>query len=114
MFTLIATGSEVNLAIEVQKLLLLDGIDTRVVSLPALDVFDNNEKKYKDNVFSNPYNKRIFIEMAKGDMLYKYAKHVISIDSFGYSAPASKVIEKMGFDTNSIKEKVVKIIKEEK
>ena len=114
MFTIIATGSEVNLAINVQKQLLLDGIDTRVVSLPALNIFDNNEKKYKDNVFSNPYNKRVFLEMGKGDMLYKYAKHVISIDSFGYSAPASKVIEKMGFDASSIKEKIVKIIKSEK
>lgn len=114
MFTLIASGSEVNLAIDVQKLLLLEGIDTRVVSLPCFDQFDLNSEKDKEKVFSNPYEKRVFIEMAKGDMLYKYAKHVISIDSFGHSAPAKKVIEKMGFTPNQIKDKVLKIIKEEK
>ena len=113
-FTIIATGSEVNLAIDVQKLLLLDGIDTRVVSLPCFDQFDLQSEKEKEKVFSNPYEKRVFVEMSKGDMLYKYAKHVISIETFGYSAPASKVIEKMGFTPNKVKEHILKIIKSEK
>ena len=109
--TLIATGSEVNLAVDVQKELLSDGIDVRVVSLPSFELFDKNNSKYKEEVFGNEYDKRVFIEMSKGDMLYKYAKHVISIESFGYSAPADKVIDKMGFSVENIKNKITKILK---
>ena len=108
--TIIATGSEVNTAIEVQKLLLGDGIDTRVVSLPSFDRFDMQPEEYKEEVFGNKYCKRVFIEMGKSDCLYKYAKHVIGIDKFGLSAPASDVIKAYGFDAQSLFEKVKEIV----
>lgn len=110
-YTLIATGSEVNLAIDVQKRLLNDNIDTRVVSLPAFDLFDKQSQEYQDEVMNNKFCKRVFIEMGKGDCLYKYARHVISIDSFGLSASANDVINSLGFDTESIYQKVKDIIK---
>lgn len=108
--TLLASGSEVSAAIEVQSMLLADGIDTRVVSLPCLDLFDRQSEEYKEEVFGNDYTKRVFIEMGKSDMLYKYAKNVIGIDSFGTSAPAKDVIEHFGFTPQALAEKIHKLL----
>lgn len=109
--TLIASGSEVNLAIEIQKKLLSEGIDTRVVSLPAFDVFDKQSEEYKEEVFSAPYENRVFIEMGKSDCLYKYAKNVFGIDTFGDSAPASEVIKEFSFTPDILAEKISKLVK---
>ena len=111
-FTLIATGSEVSSAILVQSMLLADGIDTRVVSIPSLDIFDSQSKEYQEEVLGNSYDKRVFIEMGKSDMLYKYARHVIGIDRFGLSAPAKDVIEEFGFSPASLAEKVRTLIRQ--
>jgi transketolase len=111
VFTLIATGSEVESAIAVQKALLSSGFDTRVVSLPSFDRFDKLTSAYKEEIFGLPYEKRVFIEMGKSDCLYKYAKYVIGIDEFGASGPASEVIKKYGFTPEQLTEKVLKIIK---
>ena len=109
--TLIATGSEVNVAIKAQSMLLADGIDVRVVSLPSFDLFDNQTEEYKERVFGNPYEKRVFIEMGKSDALYKYAKTVYGIDRFGLSAPAKDVINDFGFSPENITEKIHSLIK---
>ncbi len=104
--TLIATGSEVNTAISVQKMLLNIGIDTRVVSLPALDVFDRQSDEYKDEVFGNDYDKRVFLEAGKSDMLYKYAKVVFGIDRFGESAPSNDVFRDLEYTPEALAEKI--------
>lgn len=100
--TLLASGSEVSLAISVQKELLSIGFDTRVVSLPSLELFDKQSEEYKEEVLSSSYDKRIFIEMGKSNILYKYAKTVYGIDDFGESGKDTDVIKKYGFDVESI------------
>lgn len=107
---LIGTGSEVNSLIEAQKILLADGIDVRVVSLPCLDRFDNQSSAYQEEVLLSDYSKRVFVEMGKTDMLYKYAKNVIGIDSFGSSGPADNIIEKFGFTPNQLANKVKELL----
>ena len=109
--TIIATGSEVNTAVDIQKMLLSDGIDTRVVSLPCFSVFDKQSEEYKEDVFSAPYDNRVFLEMGKTDGLYKYAKNVFGIDTFGKSAPAADVINDFGFTADSLAEKIRSILK---
>ncbi len=108
---LLASGSEVSLAVQVQSMLLSEGIDTRVVSLPAFDLFDNQSEAYKEEVLGLPYEKRVFIEMGKSDSLYKYAKNVIGIDRFGKSAPANAVIADYGFTPEVVAEKIRKLVK---
>lgn len=103
---LIATGSEVSLAIQVQSMLLGDGIDTRVVSLPSFDIFDRQSQEYQESVLGKDYDKRVFLEMGKSDILYKYAKHVFGIDEFGESAPAKDVINDFGFTPEAMAEKI--------
>lgn len=109
--TLIATGSEVNTAVSIQKMLLSEGIDLRVVSLPALDVFDKQSDAYKDEVFGVSYDKRVFLEMGKSDLLYKYAKTVYGIDNFGESAPANDVFKDLGYTAENLAEKIKALVK---
>ncbi len=110
--TLLATGSEVSACLSVQAMLLSDGIDVRVVSLPSLDLFDKQSEEYKEKIFGLPYEKRVFVEMGKSDALYKYAKHVIGIDRFGLSAPAKDVIKAFGFTPDALAEKIRTFIKD--
>lgn len=110
--TLLASGSEVSLAIEIQKELLSDGIDTRVISLPCLEIFDKQSEEYKEECFNNPYEKRIFIEMGKSDLLYKYAKTVYGIDTYGLSAKAKDVIDHFGFTKEKLVERIKKDFKD--
>jgi transketolase len=108
--TLIATGSEVNLAVSVQKILLTRGIDCRVVSLPSFDRFDRQPQSYQDEVLGAPYEKRFFLEMGRPDLLYKYAKHPIGIDTFGASAPAEAVIDAFGFTPDKIIQRILPLL----
>ncbi len=108
--TVIATGSEVNLAVEVKKLLGKEGIDIRIVSMPSIELFLKQPKNYQEEVLKNPYEKRVFLEMGKGDCLYRFAKHVISQDSFGSSAPAADVLNKFGFTPEAIKDRIKAIL----
>lgn len=105
--TLIATGSEVNTAITIQKMILGQGIDSRVVSLPAFDIFDRQSEEYKEETFGVPYEKRIFIEAGNTAMLYKYAKTVYGIDRFGESAPAGDVFRDLNFTPETLAEKIL-------
>ncbi len=111
-FTLIAIGSEVNVAVTAQAMLLADGIDVRVVSLPSFDLFDAQGEEYQEKIFANPYDKRIIIEMGKSDALYKYAKYVYGIDRFGLSAPAKDVIADFGFTPEAISNKIHSLLKD--
>lgn len=106
--SILASGSEVSLAISIQKALLSDGIDTRVISLPSLEIFDKQSDEYKEEVLGLPYEKRLFIEMGKSDSLYKYAKNVYGIDKFGLSAPLNDCLKHFGFTTSQMVEKIKK------
>ena len=107
-FTLIATGSEVSLAIEAQKKLLEDGIDVRVVSMPCWEYFEETSEEYKEKTFDVIYKNRISIEMLSTFGWGKYAKHNIGIDTFGASGPAKEVLKKFHFTV----EDIVRYVKE--
>ena len=101
-FALLATGSEVSLAIEAQKKLLELGIDVRVVSLPCLELFAEQGEEYIDKTIGVPYEKRISIEMLSTFGWAKWAKHNMGVDQFGASGPAKQVIAKFHFTVDDV------------
>ena len=107
---ILATGSEVNLAYEAQKVLLEDGIDVRVVSMPSTFLYDQQKQTYKESVLPSSCNKIIAVEMGVGDAWYKYADYVMSIDKFGASGPAEQVIEAYKFTVEDLVNNVKKML----
>jgi transketolase len=95
----LATGSEVSLAIEVAKAVKEKGLEAEVVSMPSLELFEEQSEAYKKSVLRLPREKRYSFEMGSGAMWYRYAEHVYSLETFGKSAPEAQVIEAMGFTT---------------
>jgi transketolase len=106
---LIATGSEVGLAIEAQNKLQNDGIATRLVSMPSSTLFDRQDQSYRDSVLL-PGIRRVAVEAGVSDFWRKYVGlegGVVGIDRFGESAPAPDVFKYLGFTP----ENVVAIVK---
>ncbi|QVK20050.1 transketolase [Mycoplasmatota bacterium] len=97
---LLAAGSEVNLAIESQKVLLSEGIDVRVVSIPSMFMFDKQTEDYKEEVLPNVPT--LAMEMGSAMGWYKYTKNILSIDEFGASAPGPLVVDKYGFNVDNV------------
>ena len=100
--TIIATGSEVSLAIEAQKGLLLRGVDVRVVSMPSTYLFDKQDKQYRDEAIGISKDKVFAVEMLSSFGWYKYADHVMGIDTFGTSAPAKDAIKAYDFTSEHL------------
>lgn len=101
----IATGSEVNIAVEVYKILTLEGHKVRVISMPSTDVFDKQDAHYKELILPNRVKKRIAIEAGITDYWYKYIGLegiIIGMNSFGASGPANKLFNKFGFNINNL------------
>ena len=110
---LLASGSEVNLAVAAAKELETQGEKVRVVSVPSTDIFDAQDAAYKEAILPNAVRRRVAIEMAATQSWYKYVGldgAVIGIDKFGASAPAAKVMEEYGFTVAHVVE-VVKNLK---
>lgn len=106
---LLATGSEVNLAVSAQKALKEEGIDASVVSMPSWDLFEKQDQAYKDSVLPKNVKKRLGIEMGASLGWHKYTGDegdVLAIDTFGASAPGNIVIEKYGFTVENVVSKV--------
>ncbi|AND79979.1 transketolase [Streptococcus pantholopis] len=102
---LLASGSEVNLAVRAAKALAQQGEKVRVVSVPATNLFDKQSPEYKEAVLPDAVRRRLAIEMAASQPWYKYVGldgAVLGIDSFGASAPAAQVIEEYGFTVEHI------------
>ena len=108
-FVLIATGSEVSLAVSAQKLLLEKGIDVRVVSMPCWSYFEKQDDSYKASVINLPREKCVSIEMLSTFGWAKYAGLNIGLDTFGASAPAKDVIKKFNFTPEFVAEQVAKL-----
>ena len=109
---LIATGSEVALAISVAQELEKEGMKVRVVSMPSIELFEEQTSEYKEALLPRSIRRRVSLEMGNTALWYKYVGLdglAIGIDKFGASAPANKVIEEYGFSV----EKVVARIKNE-
>ncbi len=110
---LLASGSEVNLAVAAAKELEAQGEKIRVVSVPSTDIFDAQDAAYKEEILPNAVRRRVAIEMAATQSWYKYVGldgAVIGIDKFGASAPVAKVMEEYGFTVTHVVE-VVKNLK---
>ncbi|OJG81528.1 transketolase [Enterococcus pallens] len=102
---LIATGSEVNLAVEAQKVLKEQGKDVSVVSLPSFDLFEAQDEAYKETVLPKAVTKRLAVEAASSFGWERYigdAGKMISIDHFGASAPGGFVLEQFGFTVDNV------------
>lgn len=102
---LIATGSEVNLAVQAQAVLAAKGTDVSVVSIPSFNLFDKQSAEYKESVLPNAVRKRVGIEMGSSFGWGKYVGldgTVIAIDTFGASAPGEKIIEEYGFTVDNV------------
>ena len=108
---LIATGSEVSLAVEAQKGLKEEGIDVRVVSMPCQEYFNKQSEEYKVSVIGDDPRKCMSLEMLTSFGWDKYAKYHLSIDSFGASGPAGVVLKKFGFTVENVVAKVKEIVK---
>ena len=101
-FVLVASGSEVSLAVDAQKVLLEKGIDVRVVSMPCWSYFDRQDADYKNSVINLPKSKVVSIEMLSTFGWAKYADTNIGLDTFGASAPAKDVIKKFNFTADYV------------
>jgi transketolase len=101
---LIATGSEIELALKAQEALKAEGIAARVVSIPSTNIFDKQDKAYKDSVLL-PTVHKVAIEAGVTDGWYKYVGlrgAVVGIDRFGESAPAGQLFKEFGFTVENV------------
>ena len=106
---LIATGSEVELAVKSAAALAEDGIKTRVVSMPCTNVFDAQDADYKESVLPASVTKRVAIEAAHVDYWSKYvglSGDVVGMSTFGESAPGGVLLEYFGFTVENVVNKV--------
>ncbi len=108
-YLLLASGSEVNLAVEAAKELEQQGKGVRVISMPNWYAFEQQSSEYKKSILPSDVTKRIAIEMASPLGWHKYVGiegKVIGINSFGASAPGDLVVEKYGFTKENILKQV--------
>jgi transketolase len=102
---LIASGSEVSLAVEAHEKLLSEGIRSRVVSMPSWDIFDHQTKEYRDSVLPPDVTARVAIEQASTFGWERYvgtSGHTIGMNTFGASAPLKELQRKFGFQPDEV------------
>ncbi len=102
---LIATGSEVALAIEAAAALGAKGVSVRVVSMPCAEVFDAQDSTYRDSVLIPQVRARVAVEAGHKDYWYKYVGldgRVVGMSTFGESAPGGLLMEQFGFTTENV------------
>ncbi|MBE7084360.1 MAG: transketolase [Clostridiales bacterium] len=111
---LIATGSEVTLAVNAKKALAEQGVDARVVSMPCVEEFEKQSEKYKESVLPKAVRARVAVEAGATMCWYKYVGmdgKVVGIDEFGASAPAKKLFEKYGFTVENVVNAALEVVK---
>ena len=102
---LMASGSEVHLIMKAKELLLADGIDARVVSMPCMEDFEAQNQKYKDSVLPKSVKTRLAVEAGSPMSWYKYIGldgDVVAMNTFGVSGPANKCFEHFGFTVENV------------
>lgn len=109
---LIASGSELGIIYEAGQILDEEGISTKIVSMPSMEVFEDQEESYKDSILDPDIKKRITLEAGSSLGWHKYAKEgkSIGIDSFGASAKGEELFEKFGFTAEKIAKEVKDIL----
>lgn len=98
---LLATGSEVSLAIEAQKVLAEQGFDVRVVSMPCMEKFEEQTQAYKDQILPK-HLPTLAIEAGSSYGWHKYADDVVAHDDFGLSAPGDELFKAFGFTVENV------------
>jgi transketolase len=102
---LLATGSEVHLAIEAHQRLTAEGVASRVVSMPSWELFEEQDKAYRDEVLPPEVTARVAVEMASPlgwDRYAGQAGEIIAMHSFGSSAPIGPLLKKFGFTADHV------------
>ena len=110
---LIATGSEVGLAVESAAAIQAEGKAVRVVSMPSTDRFDAQSADYKASVLPSDVTARVAIEAGIADFWYKYVGFggaIVGMESFGESAPAGELFKHFGFTVDNVKEKALALL----
>lgn len=106
---IIATGSEVQLAVKAQEALAQEGIQVRVISMPSWDLFDQQDKAYKDSVLLPDVKARLAVEMAHPFGWERYVGDqgdILGISTFGASAPGDRVVAEYGFTVENVVSRV--------
>ncbi|HHU78455.1 MAG TPA: transketolase [Clostridiales bacterium] len=110
---LMATGSEVHLIVEAQKVLKEQGIDARVVSMPSWEIFDEQTEEYKEKVLPKSVTARLGVEAASSFGWHKYVGldgDTVTMDSFGASAPAGILFKEFGFTVENVVSRALKLL----
>jgi transketolase len=110
---LIATGSEVHLALEVHEKLLAEGIKNRVVSMPSWELFEQQSENYRQEVLPPDITTRVSIEAGVTLGWHRYVGRegdIIGMDRFGASAPGKKVLQEFGFTSENILHRVKSLL----
>lgn len=110
---LIATGSEVELAMKAAEVLSAEGHKVRVVSMPSTNVFEAQDEAYRESVLPSSVTKRVAIEAGISDFWYKYVGfggRIVGMNSFGESAPASELFKLFGFTVDNVVAKAKEIL----
>ncbi len=110
---LIGTGSEVSILLDAQRILRQEGIDTRVVSMPCLEIFDSQPEGYRREILP-PDIPRVSLEAGSTQGWYKYVLDgkPLGLDTFGASAPAELLFKHFGFTAEKVADQVRKLIRE--
>lgn len=106
---IIATGSEVQLAVKAQEELAKEGIEVRVISMPSWDLFEKQDQAYKDSVILPDVKARLAVEMAQTFGWERYVGDkgdILGITTFGASAPGDIVMKEYGFTVENVVKRV--------
>lgn len=110
---LIATGSEVDLAVKAAEALAAEGKAVRVVSMPSTNVFDKQDEAYRESVLPSAVTKRVAVEAQIADFWYKYVGlegRIVGMNRFGESAPADQLFKLFGFSVENVVAKAKEIL----
>jgi transketolase len=102
---LIATGSELQLAVEARNILEAEGVATRVVSMPSQELFEAQDQAYRDQVIPPAVKARVAVEAGIAQPWYRYvgdAGEIISIEHYGASADFKTLFKEFGFTTDAV------------
>ncbi len=108
---IIATGSEVHVALGTKEILEEKGIKVRVVNMPCMELFELQDESYKEEVLPRSVKRRVSIEAARGSCWHKYVGEeglIISMETFGKSAPGKVLFEHFGFSPEKVAEKILR------
>lgn len=111
---IIASGSEVSLAVDAKKELMEKGFDIRVVSMPCMDIFEQQSDEYKEKILPQTVEKRLVVEAGSSICWGKYLGFKgksVTIDTFGASASANVLFKKYGFTVENVVNKALSMLK---